>query len=420
MAGKSIEELVKEEKGIVIHGHSLRITFQYQGVRCRETLGLEPTKPNLKFAVNLKAAINHEIKMGTFDYAKHFPDSKNAKKYGKVDSEDIKHVTIGDLSERYLELKKVDIGIQTEKGYANAIKQCVNAIGKDQIMSELTGEDMMIMRSDLVETRAASSVNTYCISFTQFLEFAFNSGYTKQQLHKSLKRLKSDKKPPDPFEQDEFEQLIECCNCQEFKHFLILSVYTGMRTGEVCALAWEDIDFDKKTILVRRSITEKNKFKLPKTDKERTVYLMPPAIEALKKQKRHTFMAQGETIQVHQKDKRKTKDVLVRPVFRKITENGVIENEWNTAPTLRHGWRQTVKRSGIRRRPMYQTRHTYACWGLTAHGNVAFIANQMGHSDLNMVSKTYGTWMDSGSEQEADFIWSQIQKKRDRIEKSQK
>ena len=33
----------------------------------------------------------------------------------------------------------------------------------------------------------------------------------------------------------------------------ILSLYTGMRLGEVCALKWSDIDWEKKTITVRRT-----------------------------------------------------------------------------------------------------------------------------------------------------------------------
>ena len=55
-----------------------------------------------------------------------------------------------------------------------------------------------------------------------------------------------------------------------------------------------------------------------------------------------------------------------------------------------------------------------------AHGNISFIANQMGHSDLKMISDVYGMWMDSGSEAEAEFIWSQMKKKQDELKKTQK
>ena len=34
---------------------------------------------------------------------------------------------------------------------------------------------------------------------------------------------------------------------------MLLSLYTGMRLGEICALKWTDIDWERKTIAVRRT-----------------------------------------------------------------------------------------------------------------------------------------------------------------------
>ena len=41
--------------GIEIHGHSIRVDFMYKGVRYRHTLGIEPTKANIKHAGFLPA-----------------------------------------------------------------------------------------------------------------------------------------------------------------------------------------------------------------------------------------------------------------------------------------------------------------------------------------------------------------------------
>ena len=40
----------------------------------------------------------------------------------------------------------------------------------------------------------------------------------------------------------------------------LLSLYTGMRLGEVCALKWSDIDWEKKTITVRRTAQRTARF----------------------------------------------------------------------------------------------------------------------------------------------------------------
>ena len=54
-------------------------------------------------------------------------------------------------------------------------------------------------------------------------------------------------------------------------------------------------------------------------------------------------------------------------------------------------WEATVKRAGIRRRNPYHTRHTFACWLLSAGANPSFIANQMGHENAKMVYEVYST-----------------------------
>ena len=35
---------------------------------------------------------------------------------------------------------------------------------------------------------------------------------------------------------------------------VLLSLYTGLRVGEVCGLMWRDIDFDKSILTVRRTV----------------------------------------------------------------------------------------------------------------------------------------------------------------------
>lgn len=35
---------------------------------------------------------------------------------------------------------------------------------------------------------------------------------------------------------------------------ILISLYSGLRIGEVCGLKWEDIDFDNKLIIIRRTV----------------------------------------------------------------------------------------------------------------------------------------------------------------------
>lgn len=57
----------------------------------------------------------------------------------------------------------------------------------------------------------------------------------------------------DSEEQKRLEQCI-LNNPAFWKSGIILSLYTGLRIGEVCALRWEDIEFDTKMLYVQRTI----------------------------------------------------------------------------------------------------------------------------------------------------------------------
>lgn len=64
------------------------------------------------------------------------------------------------------------------------------------------------------------------------------------------------------------------------KAAVTVAIYTGLRAGELLALAVEDVAADLSKLDVRRSVTQSLLFKVPKTKKERTVLLLPPAREA--------------------------------------------------------------------------------------------------------------------------------------------
>nr|WP_228519571.1 tyrosine-type recombinase/integrase [Morganella morganii] len=64
-------------------------------------------------------------------------------------------------------------------------------------------------------------------------------------------------------------------------------------------------------------------------------------------------------------------------------------------------WNALIKKSGVRHRKAYQTRHTYVCRMLSAGANPAFIATQMGHVSSKMIHDVYGAWM---KENDADQI----------------
>jgi integrase len=70
---------------------------------------------------------------------------------------------------------------------------------------------------------------------------------------------------------------------------------------------------------------------------------------------------------------------------------------------LHHQWRPTLKALGIRYRPPYNARHTYATMCLMAGMKPAFIAKQLGHS-IQILLARYARWLDGASD------WAEMEK----------
>jgi len=185
-------------------------------------------------------------------------------------------------------------------------------------------------------------------------------------------RRKGDTRPKkdeiDPFSAEECAAIFEVARDQE-RNFTQFAFWTGLRSSELSALDWGDVDWRGKRIFVQCALTRHSKEpETPKTAAgERYIKLLPPALQALKAQKAHTFMAGEEIFQNPHTGKRWTGDVVIRQRM----------------------WKRILLRAGVRYRYPYQMRHTYASVMLQAGESVIWVAQQMGHTDWTFTARTY-------------------------------
>lgn len=148
--------------------------------------------------------------------------------------------------------------------------------------------------------RSVATVNTYMGIICGMFQFAASNGYISQNPFSEISTLKRAKTEPDPLTREEFTRLIDACHHQQIKNIWSLAVYTGLRHGELCALAWEDIDIKAGTLVVRRNYTQAKEFTLPKTQAgtDRVIHLIQPAIDALKNQASFTRLGKQHKVEV--------------------------------------------------------------------------------------------------------------------------
>jgi len=147
-----------------------------------------------------------------------------------------------------------------------------------------------------------------------------------------------------------------------------LAVYTGLRHGELCALAWEDIDLKKWTISVNRNLTKNGDFTPPKTDSGfRTVYLIKAARDVIRDQMELTRMRKSISVSIAGREYGKSEKEELTFIFNpKVNAVNHSSNDYYAVTSIFQTWRAAMIKAGLRLRKAYQSRHTYACWSLSA------------------------------------------------------
>lgn len=356
-----------------LSGHrTIRIIFNYKGMRCRETLSIEPTKENLRYAERLRAEILNAITRGTFSYADFFPDSPAAKKFGHMPSD----ITIGSMLDEYLELVKDTRELSTYLGYKKLSLTHLYPVFSKIFVRDLKPAFIRNWVRSLNLT--AKTISNILIPLRAILEQAVNDDMIAanplSRVVVSRLLSKQNKKSSfkvEPFNKEEISAILDATSHLQIKNLIQFACFTGLRTSELIALEWNDIDWVGGFAHICRAKVSRQ-IKSTKTDAGiRDVMLLGPALDALKSQKQFTFM-KGKT----------------------VFHNPFSDQEWECDHQIRKiAWIPTLKKAGVRYRNPYQTRHTYASTMLSAGENILWVANQMGHVDTEMVTKTYGRWI---------------------------
>ncbi|ANQ23208.1 hypothetical protein BA893_16175 [Vibrio natriegens] len=400
-------ELAKLPSGVELHRNKLRLVFYVNGKRHRESLGLDPTKQNINFAKRKREAILYEIKIGTFSYASHFPNSKHA--FGKP-----KAIDIEALTKAFLESKSMDVRRSTLQRYEWVLRDFCELYGGNRSCETLSPRSLMQFKQDLVVGKCGRTINRNLVTINAFLSWLHKMEYVTRDLSKVLERVKESEPEIEPFSMAEIDKALSHCHQLQHRNMITLLVYSGIRSGELCALAWEDVDFENRTIHVRRSTYDKRGLKTTKTDKERFVDLMPPALEALKAQRHLTYLYPANEHEVELPGNAYRTEKL-RFVFnpKAVRQQKGSDYDYYGKRALVRIWADLCKKADIPHRNQYQLRHTYASWAIThANVNVSYLAQQMGHSDITMVAKVYGKWLKESNKKESDRVWRELQKVR--------
>ena len=318
---------------------SIEISFMYRGVRCRERVPLKPTAANLKRAEQHRAAILHAIAAGNFDYRASFPESKIAARFEAATATPGDLMLVGDYLDKWLDGQKLVRKASTYDTYRKIVigkldpwfgKMKLTELKRKDVRERLAsypaGNKTLGNIQSVLRAALADAIDDELIEVNPL------EGYTYRK-----KAAPKDDDEIDPFDREEQAAILAALDGQG-RHLVQFAFWTGLRTSELVALDWGDIDLMRGMVRVSRALTQHaDEPEAPKTESgKREVKLLQPAAEALAAQKAHTYLKGKEVFQNPQTLERWAGDQPIRKTL----------------------WQWALKRANVRYRYPYQTRHT--------------------------------------------------------------
>lgn len=362
-------------RGVHENGNKLLIEFVFRGIRCRETLiNLDITKANIKLAERKRQRILDEIENNQFNYAFHFPSSRNLEKFRIVPKEIIFGNLLRDLIESYeRQYLSGNKSIATYKSYQHIIEtHLIPTFGYYQIQDISAA----IIRDWIVNLNlTAKRINTILIPLRLVFDNAINNELISESpldkiAIKALLAQVANKSnyEIDPFTEEERIKIIDYAD-GSIKNFIQFGFWTGMRLSEIIGLRWINVDFEKGIINVVEAKVL-GTIKSPKTKSgTRKIKMLPMAKEAL----------------LRQREISDCEYVFTNPNTGKQYANNNV---------FRRLWVAVLRKAKVKYRNPHQMRHTYASTLLLRGNKPLLVAQQLGHKNLSMLLQVYGKYIE--------------------------
>ncbi len=338
----------------------LFVDFIFRGERCREFLHLPKTQDNKIAARQLVKKIEAELALGTFDYAATFPRSKKAGRFGRGGMRGFP--TLGEFARNWLESLRPSLKPATFYDYGKLLSAHILPSKLSTMPINLIRPgDIRAFRAELDVKRTPNGVkklgprriNMVRDRLFGIFSAAEEDGLVADNPVRRVDRLQEPVPDVDPFTFDEVQRILQEAKDWE-RALLTVLFFTGMRPNEALGLRWDDLDFDRDQICVRWSLSRYG-LGTPKTPGSiRTVDMLPPVRDALLAQRRRARL-RGEFVFPNK-------------------DGGSLD----LANIRDRNWRRLLRRAGLRYRPIYHCRHTYAVLELTDLENPLFVSQANG------------------------------------------
>ena len=358
--------------------------------RSWEGTDLRDTPENRKLVEAQAVLIGREIKRGTFDYLKWFPEGNRAARFKPKEEPP---QTIGEYYRTWI-LRKTPPVVRPglERDYRDHFRIYVLPKFENTLITDLTPALLEAFRSYLLQEYEARTPtkrlslktvkNVMDASFRAMIRDARTVDYLiEKDPFEALVWPRKTLSKPDPFEEQERDTIIAYFRQKvPFYHpFVYTLFFTGMRPSESLGLCWGDVDLRRGEISISKSRYLGAESGTKTEGSERVIKLHLSVVNVLR---------------------------VFKPLH--VTEDTPVFLNHEGEPINFHTWRakiwyRALRAKELRVRKPYTMRHTFISLGLTNGVKIKWLAEYCGTS-MAMIEKHYGKYLGGDSEEQLERL----------------
>ena len=324
----------------------------------------------------------------------------------------LRGVTLGDYLGRYLDSLESTHHIErsTLASYRASARKIDAALG-DIPVTELTTGDVQKWEAELLNADGLSnrSVVKHHRLLSQALKYAVDCGRLEQNPCDRVKLPKYRREQPHAMTREQTADLLATLSAMEQTRVVTaarVALLAGLRVGEICALTWGDVDFERHMLRVNKAIGTGDGGSYVKGTKNsystRDIPMTRPLEDAFRDRRRRVY---GEA-----------EDAGVFPNPKQVMGSyvlGHLDGEHVNPNCISREWGQLRRLLGVtdsKGEPLrfHDLRHTYATLAVQSHMDIKSLSAMLGHADASMTLNVYASSDEqarrAAAEQMAEFM----------------
>ena len=311
------------------------------------------------------------------------------------DIENASDILVDTWYEYWIGIKKQTVRPNTVRNYSERYERNIKGIIGKKLLSEVKPIHCQKIFSDMAEQGyKTTTIYQTRITLYNMLEFAKENDVILSNPCK--KSVKSDMGKPSEKKValtiDEQRKFLMAATGQSYENQYKFTLQTGLRTGELVGLKWDDIDFGKRTVTISRTMEYRYKVGEwrvgpPKSKSGyRTIPLTDEAIRILKDQKEKN--SKIKVINIEWRDQ----------VFLSRKGEPVKNSTYDTALF------KICDKAEIRKFCMHILRHTFATRCIEAGMIPKTLQKILGHSNIGITMNLYVDATEEEKTKEMDLV----------------